>query len=116
MNTNNACSLSVMDRAEKTRLANRVKVFKALAHESRLFIVEELSCGERCVCELTAMIGADMSTVSNHLSILKNAGIVTSEKRGQQVYYRLRLPCVLSFAACVDAAVEPYEIAEFFKG
>jgi ArsR family transcriptional regulator len=80
----------------------RVRVFKALAHASRLLIVEELAQGERCVCELTELVGADMSTVSNHLSVLRNAGVVDSDKRGQQVYYRLRMPCVLGFFSCVD--------------
>ena len=56
---------------------------KALAHPSRLFIVDELSrSGERCVCELTEMVGADMSTVSRHLAMLKGAGIIEDEKRG----------------------------------
>ena len=81
-------------------------VFKALAHETRLFIVDELSRGERCVCELTEMIGADISTVSNHLSVLRNAGIVTSDKRGQQVFYSLHMPCVLQFFSCVQKAGE----------
>ena len=58
----------------------RAKIIKALAHPSRLFIIEELSKHERCVGELTDMIGADASTVSKHLSVLKNAGLVTDEK------------------------------------
>jgi ArsR family transcriptional regulator len=64
-------------------------------------MVEVLSHGERCVCELTAMVGADMSTVSKHLSVLKSAGIVADEKRGMQVYYSLKVPCVLRFFDCV---------------
>lgn len=60
-----------------------------------------LSRGERCVCELTEMVGSDMSTVSKHLSVLKSAGIVADEKRGMQVYYTLRMPCVLRFFDCV---------------
>jgi DNA-binding transcriptional ArsR family regulator len=78
-------------------LEARSKVFKALAHPTRLFFVHELSRGARCVCELTEMVGADMSTISKHLSVLKAAGIVADEKRGQQVYYRLRMTCVAGF-------------------
>jgi DNA-binding transcriptional ArsR family regulator len=44
-----------------------------------------------------------MSTVSKHLSLLKDAGIVLSEKRGLQVWCRLRVPCIMSFFSCVDA-------------
>ena len=76
---------------------------KALAHPTRLFIVDELSRGERCVCELTDMIGVEMPTVSRHLSQLKSAGIVDDDKRGAQVFYRLRVPCVLNFFQCVEA-------------
>ncbi len=84
----------------------RAAVMKALAHPSRLFIVDELSRGERCVCELTEMIGADVSTISKHLARLKKAGIVLGERRGAQVFYRLRVPCILNFFGCVEAVVE----------
>ena len=83
----------------------RAKVMKALAHPSRLFIVDELSRGERCVCDLTEMIGADVSTVSKHLSVLKVAGLLSDEKRGAQVFYRLRVPCILNFFGCVEAVL-----------
>jgi DNA-binding transcriptional ArsR family regulator len=83
------------------RLKSQARVLKALAHPTRLFFVEELAKGERCVCELTAMVGADISTVSKHLSLLKNAGIVDDEKRGLQVFYRLKTPCVMNFFRCV---------------
>jgi ArsR family transcriptional regulator len=81
----------------------QARILKALAHPTRLFIVDELSRGERCVCELTDMIGVEMPTVSRHLSQLRNAGILTDEKRGAQVFYRLRVPCVLNFFKCVQA-------------
>ncbi len=84
-------------------LERRTTVMKALAHPSRLLMLDALSSGERCVCELQELVGADLSTVSKHLSLLKAAGVVLSEKRGQQVFYRLRVPCLLSFFSCVDA-------------
>ncbi|MHC4507296.1 MAG: ArsR/SmtB family transcription factor [Planctomycetota bacterium] len=84
----------------------RAKVMKALAHPTRLFIVDELSRGERCVCDLTEKIGADVSTVSKHLSVLKGSGIVLDDKRGVQVFYRLRVPCILNFFGCVEAVLE----------
>lgn len=79
---------------------------KALAHPARMFIVDELSRGERCVCELTAMIGSEMPTVSRHLSILKNAGLVADERRGSKIFYRLRVPCCLSFLKCVESVLQ----------
>ena len=77
-------------------------VFKALGHSSRLLIVDVLSHGERCVADLTELIGCDMSTVSNHLSILRNAGLIMDDRRGQQVFYRLTTPCVTKAFACME--------------
>ena len=74
---------------------------------TRLFIVDELSKnGERCVCDLTEMIGTDMSTVSRHLAQLKDAGIVEMEKRGQMVFYSLRVKCILNFFDCVESVIK----------
>lgn len=81
-------------------------VFKALAHPGRLLMLDELSRGERCVCELAALVGSEMPTVSRHLSLLKNAGIVDDEKRGTQVFYKLMTPCVMNFFHCVTSVRE----------
>ena len=91
-----------MDTDIKAKYEAQARIMKAMAHHSRLFILDELAKGERCVCELTEMIGADTSTVSKHLSLLKNAGIVETDKRGTQVYYRLKTPCVLNFFGCIE--------------
>lgn len=91
-----------MDRKKKQRYEARAQIIKAMAHPTRLFIVDELAKGERCVCELRDMIGVDISTVSKHLSVLKQVGIVEDEKRGLQVWYSLRVPCILKFFGCVE--------------
>ncbi len=91
-----------MDDKTKKRFEIRASIIKAMAHPTRLFIVDVLSGGERCVCELTAMIGVDISTVSKHLSLLKNAGIIQDDKRGSQVFYTLTCPCILSFFDCIE--------------
>ncbi|MBN1268906.1 MAG: winged helix-turn-helix transcriptional regulator [Kiritimatiellae bacterium] len=62
--------------AGNRRLRNRARILKALAHPSRLLMVEELAGGEKCVCELQAAVGADISTVSKHLAVMKRAGLV----------------------------------------
>jgi len=95
-----------MDRKTHARYEARTRIIKALAHPSRLFMVDELSKHERCVGELTEMVGDDVSTVSKHLSVLKAAGIVIDEKRGNQVFYSLRVPCVLKFFDCVGAVMQ----------
>ena len=96
-----------MDAKTRAQFESRARIIKAMAHPTRLFIVDQLARnGEKCVCELTEMIGADMSTVSKHLSVLKGAGIVQDEKRRSQVYYRLRLKCVLNFFDCVESVMK----------
>ncbi len=86
----------------KQDFALRAKVMKALAHPTRLMLVDELSRGECTVAQLTALAGVDMSTVSKHLSLLKEVGVVTYDKRGVQVFYSLRTPCVLDFFECLE--------------
>lgn len=95
-----------MDKKTQSKLAARARIMKAMAHPSRLFIVEQLSDKEKTVGELTNMIGADMSTVSKHLSVLKNIGIIQDEKRGAQVYYRLACPCIMNFFSCAEAVIK----------
>ena len=87
-----------MTKAEQNRSQAIAAVFKALGHPSRVFIVETLRIADHCVCELSELIGVDMSTVSRHLSILKRAGIVTDRKEGTTVYYSLVCDC-LNFQA-----------------
>jgi ArsR family transcriptional regulator len=82
-------------------LARGARVFKALGQPTRLFLVQELGRAPRCVRDLQALIGADMSTVSKHLAVLREAGLVRDERRGNQVVYHLAAPCVLEFMDCV---------------
>jgi len=94
-----------MDSSIRPRYEAHAKILKAIAHPSRLFIVEEIQKRERCVNELTEKIGVDTSTVSKHLSVLKNAGLVVDEKRGNSVYYKLRCPCIVNFLGCVETVL-----------
>ncbi len=95
-----------MKAREKLILEAKTKVLKALAHPARLWMAEQLAEGEKCVCELVEPLGLDFSTVSKHLSVLKQAGIVDVDKRGKQVFYTLKVPCVLNFMGCVEAVLE----------
>jgi len=94
-----------MNKKEKALYEAKSKVLKALAHPTRLWMAEQLAGGERCVCEFTDALDVDFSTVSKHLAVLKQAGIVEDEKRGKQVYYLLKVPCVLKFMNCVEAVL-----------
>jgi DNA-binding transcriptional ArsR family regulator len=87
------------------RTDRRVAVIKALAHPSRLLIAEALQSGEQCVCDLRELVGSDISTVSKHLTVMREAGLLEMERRGLNVYYRLRCPCLRNFLECVDSLV-----------
>jgi ArsR family transcriptional regulator, arsenate/arsenite/antimonite-responsive transcriptional repressor len=65
------------------------RMFFALSDESRLRLVFALRQGELCVCQLIALLGLAPSTVSKHLSMLRDAGLVNARKEGRWVYYRL---------------------------
>src|SRR5512137_265639 len=95
-----------MEKRRTSDFKAQAQMFKALAHPGRLLMLDELSRGERCVCELAALVGSEMPTVSRHLSQLRNAGIVEDEKRGAQVFYRLVTPCVMNFFGCVASVRE----------
>lgn len=82
--------------------AAEAAAFKALGHPTRLFMVHRLGKKDTCVCELTEMVGDDVSTISKHLSVLRAAGIVDSIRKGNQMIYRLKLRCVLNLSACAN--------------
>lgn len=85
-----------------SRYARRSDVIKALAHPARLYIIDRLASCECSVRELTELIGCEMPTVSRHLSVLRQVGIVSGTKRGSHVFYRLQVPCILNFFGCVE--------------
>jgi ArsR family transcriptional regulator, arsenate/arsenite/antimonite-responsive transcriptional repressor len=76
-----------MEPAAADELAD---VFKALADPTRVSIVNRLACADECcVCDLTAAFSLSQPTVSHHLRILREAGLVETERRGTWAYYRL---------------------------
>ena len=78
---------AVLARADAAALA---LVFKALADPTRVAIVNRLAAApEVCVCDLTAAFDLSQPTVSHHLRLLREAGLVEAERRGTWAYYRL---------------------------
>ncbi len=76
-----------MDEESAAALAT---TFKALADPTRVAIVNQLACCEECcVCDLTATFDLAQPTVSHHLRILRDAGLVDVERRGTWAFYRL---------------------------
>ncbi len=91
-----------MNKNIKEKYELHTQILKALAHPTRICIVNELAQNEKCVCELQELIEDDISTISKHLSILKQAGIIEDRKEGLRVYYRLRLKCFPMFLSCIE--------------
>ena len=90
-----------MKKPSAAEVRLQAQVFKALGHPARLQMVASLADGEQCVCELTDLVGLDMSTISKHLAVLTQAGVLVSEKRANKVFYRLRTPCVTKVFTCL---------------
>ena len=81
----------------------RADILKALAHPVRVLLVNALTDGDRCVCELNALADIDQSNISRHLAMLKKAGIVSDRRDGMKVFYHLETPCILkAFECAVD--------------
>jgi ArsR family transcriptional regulator len=80
---------SLLSRLNEKELSPEAMIFKALSDINRLKIIKLLKEGELCVCELTTALSTSQSTVSHHLSVLKNAGLIKERKEGKWSYFRL---------------------------
>jgi ArsR family transcriptional regulator len=84
----------------------RVKIIKAMAHPVRLMVIEFLRGGERPFSAIFRLFQLDKSTISKHLLVLKEAGIVSSKKTGTETIYKLEVPCVADFFNCATVVIE----------
>lgn len=89
-----------MDHCDRT-----LAIFKALSHPLRLEVVLRLGHHEECACRIAQWFDSDRTTVSKHLAVLREAGVLSDRKEGQWVFYSLALPCVLDMISCVDSGV-----------
>jgi len=84
----------------------RCKVIKAMSHPVRLMIIDLLKEGEQRFSKINDLFESDKSTVSKHLLVLKEAGVVSSKKSGSDMIYKLEVPCITDFFSCVTAVIE----------
>lgn len=89
----------------ETKHKEMAAVFKALAHPTRLFLLEKIIKENLCVCELRDLLDVDISTVSRHLTILKHAGLIYDEKKGNMVFYKPTCTCIENFFDCVQTFI-----------
>ncbi len=91
---------------EKRLYRRKAAILTAAGNPIRLAIIEFLSGGEQCVCDIVRCVGARRSNVSRHLGVLRKAGIVQSRKEGLRIIYSLKVPCIVEFLSCVTAALD----------
>ena len=81
-----------------------VLLLSALADPTRLEIVRQLAAGGACACDFTDCCGVSQPTISHHLKVLRDAGVVQSERRGTNIYYSLT-PSVAGRFASIGASL-----------
>lgn len=86
----------------------RAKILKSLAHPVRLMIVDMLKHKEMGFSEISGKFDMDKSTISKHLSVLKEVGIVKSRKVKKDMIYKLEIPCVIEFFECSSKVLRHY--------
>ena len=84
----------------------RSRIIKAMSHPVRLMIIEVLKESKLSFSKINEMFESDKSTVSKHLLVLKESGIVSSKKSGSDMIYKLEVPCITDFFGCVTAVIE----------
>jgi len=100
-------SRKAMDRTGTAARLNERKanILKALAHPVRIGVFEALAEGEKTVGELVEMLGEKDANGSRHLAVMRAAGLVSTRKEGLNVFYSIKLPCLVSMLSCLDDGV-----------
>lgn len=74
---------------EKQKYIEKAEMFKVLSDSNRLQIIDMLSCGEMCVCKILEKFNITQPTLSHHLKVLADSGILVSRKEANWMYYKL---------------------------
>ena len=96
---------SIIDGMQDKELLAKAKIMKALSSPVRLKIIEELSHGERCICELQPLFPKDKSTLSRHIAELRNVGIISERREVVRSYLKLQTPCILKIFDCALSVI-----------
>lgn len=98
------CALPPSLRLSSNEAGELAAMFKALGHPVRLQIVELLSrfAGQACVCDVESQFNLSQPTISHHLKILREVGLIQAEQRGLWVYYYLRPTAVTRLGALLQ--------------
>ena len=107
------CCDDVAMAPKNPRLNEQVRLLSAIADPTRMRIVEMLSgaCDSICVCDITTQFDLGQPTISHHLRVLRDAGLVSSEKRGLWVYYSLNRPAFEELAGYLNGLLSAARLA-----
>jgi ArsR family transcriptional regulator len=94
------------DSKKRLLFQKQAQVAQAIGHPLRLAIIDFLKDGPQCVCDIAEYIGSERSNVSRHLSLMVAAGILGHHKKGLQVIYKLKCPCILDFFSCMSGVLK----------
>jgi ArsR family transcriptional regulator len=84
----------------------QAEIAKSIAHPLRMAVLDYLKDGPQCVCDIAKVVKSERSNISKHLSIMVSAGVLESEKKGLQVIYKLRTPCVIECVTCLTQCLK----------
>ena len=87
----------------------RAAILKALAHPTRVLMLDALSRGDRCVNDLRSLAAVSQPTITHHLEKLKKAGLVTERRAGKRVIHHLACPCILEALECTLGVLQSTE-------
>ena len=87
----------------------KANILKALAHPVRIGIVEALENDEMCVCDIAERFTLDRTSISKHLALMKNLGILDDRREGLHVYYSLRMKCLPTLLECIEMVTQGRE-------
>jgi len=90
---------------EEKLTQNKADILKAMAHPTRINILESLREGERCVCEIIELVDTEQSNTSQHLALLKKMGIISSRKDGLRVIYKVNNNEIFSLLDILDKII-----------
>ncbi|MEG6616762.1 metalloregulator ArsR/SmtB family transcription factor [Peptococcaceae bacterium 1198_IL3148] len=84
----------------------KANLFKAISHPTRVRILNLLSDGEHCVCDIFAELNVEQANTSQHLAVMKKQGILQSRKEGLRVIYSIKYPEIIELLSLADKILE----------
>lgn len=94
------------ENKNSVKLKVKSEILKGISHPVRIAIVEMLGNGEICACEIAERFTLDRTTVSKHLALMTKLGILSVRRDGQNLFYTLKMTCLLSVLECIDGVIE----------